>query len=177
MVCLWDQVLRENRTYRLKYCPRKPAEELSKEEIIDYLENVRIPVNFASPFPNQDGEWIIGETGELKYYGVELDAKKSVEELVAEGAYRLGAQVNFNTYWNKVVIEADKRRIIKLRYEEKDKETGFRLPFLNDLMSLSFRGSLKRGAPALRKQLEQIREFEEKSRKSNIFCGVSKIRA
>ena len=162
MVFLSSCVLEKSREYKRTYKPRKSVSRLSKKEIIDYLSEAKIPRHIASPLPRTKKglEFINGKTGELIYSGM----LGMGEEFMKEYAGRRDAYVEYNTYFNKVLEQAVKKRIIKL-YD------GNPLIMLSDVFSLKLERSFKE-LPS-NQFLINYRKFKKDSRKVRIVARVA----
>ena len=179
MVCLGGLTLKKSEHFEEFYKTPKQVSKLSNKQIKDYLgkygwvnENDEtfdfpIPEIIASPIDRirKGLEFRSGETGDIEYSGIingmvyRVFSDSEAHSYIGRGAYFNNRKINIDTYFNKVLYEAYKRKIIKICNNTENFMLG-------DLMNIGLNYAMKRDSIINRESNRWIKELYDWQRAS-----------
>ena len=183
MVYLCNNILKRNEKIEEFYKTPKAPSRLTNTEIKDYLAcygeindnsdfDFKIPLPIMSPInkPKRGLEFRSYNTGSIEFFGPAIYKKvDSPEQYVRDGkAHFSGRKIDIDTYFNKVLYQAWKRKIIRL-------DRNDRTIFLNDLFSLRLTRAFKRDSVQNRnfkRKMDKLFKLQKESMNSDIIVGV-----
>lgn len=173
MVCIQSETLEKSVAYEKYVAHTKPASSLSKEEVLDYLQDCDLPVYFASPWPRVEGDFKRGVTGDLVYWG----NVRSSPEYKRMMAKRHGEMVEIDTYFNSVIEKAVEEKWIQLYTApiESGNLKGLTPILLSDVFSIRLKPAFERAENLLREAVREREELEKRPRQGPEIYFASSV--